>query len=224
MKLTTRPTARAKTAITMALAPKKTPRRGVAAREERMVPLPYSPVMERTPRMPTTREARASPASAVLVGSKPWAAVSPGWWRAPWVARKVTAMAPTTVIRRAHFVERRVSSLAHSALTACRRPARRPGTSSVAVRVIVRPFSGRWRWPEPETALASEDRNSTVSLVSSMKASSREARSGVSSCTVNASRAASSPTSAASMPVTTMDPSSSTLGRAPTRASAVTKR
>ena len=58
--------------MTSALAPKNTGRRGVAASDERMVPLPYSPVMDSTPRTPMTSEPSASPASAALVGSKPW--------------------------------------------------------------------------------------------------------------------------------------------------------
>ena len=66
------PTARAKRPKTMALAPKNTARRGVAANDDWMVPLPYSPVIDRTPRTPMTRDPRASPASATSVGSKPW--------------------------------------------------------------------------------------------------------------------------------------------------------
>ena len=64
--------ARAKVPMTMAFAPKKTERRGVAVSDERMVPLPYSPVIANTPRIPMTSEPSASPASAWFVGSKPW--------------------------------------------------------------------------------------------------------------------------------------------------------
>ncbi len=58
--------------MTRALAPKNTERCGVAAREERMVPLPYSPLIDNTLRIPMTSDAKANPASEVFVGSKFW--------------------------------------------------------------------------------------------------------------------------------------------------------
>lgn len=61
---------------------------------------------------------------------------------------------------------------------------------------------------------------STAFPVNSMNASSSEARTGVSSCTVMDVRAASSPMSAARMPRTVMAPSSLTFGRAPASESA----
>ena len=70
----------------------------------------------------------------------------------------------------------------------------------------------------------SEEWYSTESAVSSMKTSSSEARSGVSSCSVSAALAASSPTSAADTSVTMIAPSSPTVGRAPARDSVATKR
>ena len=95
----------------------------MAASEERMVPVPYSPLMTSTPRTPMASEARASPARDWLVGSKPWYHARE-WCSAPWVDRNVTSSVPTAVTSRVHRVERNETSLVHSARMVWRSPAR----------------------------------------------------------------------------------------------------
>src|SRR5580692_3736130 len=128
----------------MTLAERSTERRGMAARDERMVPVPYSPVMTMIPRIPMTSEPMPRPAIDWLVGSKPW--YQPAvWWVALWAEYAQTRRVPTTVARSAHPVERRVATLAHSAPRAWRRPARRRGAvprgaSSGTAMVMADPF------------------------------------------------------------------------------------
>ena len=57
---------------TRTLAVSSTPRRGMAARDERIVPEPYSPLMASTPSTPRASEPMARPARDWLVGSNPW--------------------------------------------------------------------------------------------------------------------------------------------------------
>ena len=86
MKLSASPTTSVPSPTTTTLAVSRTPRRGMAARDERIVPVPYSPLMASTPRTPMAREATASPASDWFVGSNPW--YQPlGWCRELRVAR-----------------------------------------------------------------------------------------------------------------------------------------
>jgi hypothetical protein len=59
------------TAVTASLATSSVGRLGVAASDERMVPLEYSPVMSNAPNTPPVRPATISPVSALWVGSKP---------------------------------------------------------------------------------------------------------------------------------------------------------
>src|SRR5580692_5444116 len=124
-KLMISPTTRVTRPTTVALAANRVSHRGTAARDERMVPDPYSPEMARTPRTPSASDPMASPAMAWFVGSQPenwyhWR----GWCAAPLVERKVTSMVPRTVMPSSNFVERREASLLTSAATAWRKPTR----------------------------------------------------------------------------------------------------
>ena len=69
-----------------------------------MVPVPYSPVTDSTPKTPMANVPRASPAMAWLVGSKPWNHWGL-WWPTPWVARTVTPIVPWVTTATAEFPE-----------------------------------------------------------------------------------------------------------------------
>ncbi len=68
---TTSPTTRAMAPTTSTFPISNRGRRGAAASEERMVPVPYSPVTASTPNTPMASVPRARPVNAWLVGSKP---------------------------------------------------------------------------------------------------------------------------------------------------------
>ena len=113
-KVRTSPTTSETRPTTIALAPKSTGRRGVAASVDRMVPLLYSAVMANTPSTPMVSEPRARPVREWLVGSKP----IDGPWRCTLlVASTVTPRLPKTVARSVQVVERSERSLNHSART-----------------------------------------------------------------------------------------------------------
>ncbi len=122
-KLSASPTTRVPSPTTRILAVSSTPRRGMAAREDRIVPEPYSPLMASTPSTPMASDPMARPASDWLVGSNPWYHPA-GWWSAPRVASQVTRNVPTAVTSRVQRVERNEASLVHSARMAWGSPAR----------------------------------------------------------------------------------------------------
>ncbi len=142
-----------------------------------------------TPRTPMASEPRASPARDWLVGSKPW--YQPARMvRALRAARKVTSRVPTTVTSRVHLVERSERAWSTRPGWPGASPARqwrvvggrrRWSWSRSSQRVL---FSARRRVDAASVGRASGTRR--TSLVSSMKTSSSDARTGVSSCTVSA--------------------------------------
>ena len=86
--------------------------------EARIVPLPYSPVAARAPRMPTVSTAKTSPPIAWFVGSKPWYHAG-SWCVTLLVDRIVTTTDPATVTSSIQIVDRSDVSLVSSALTTC---------------------------------------------------------------------------------------------------------
>ena len=71
VKLSTSPITSAPRPTTSTLAAMNTPRRGMAASEERIVPDPYSPVMASTPSTPMASEPTSRPLRDWAVGSNP---------------------------------------------------------------------------------------------------------------------------------------------------------
>ena len=187
---------------------KQQARRGAAASDERIVPEPYSPVTDRTPNTPMASEPRARPARDWLVGSKPWTS-GPRGGAAPSVDRKRHDQCPDgRDEQRPQGRPQRgeLGQLGPHHLAQARSGSR--VSNELAYGHDVSPLSG----PAARTAPCgvSVDRYSTASLVSSMKASSSEARRGASSCTVSDRRRPARRSRRRSCRVTTMAPSSST--------------
>ena len=97
-------------------------------------PVPYSPLMARTPRTPRAREPSARPARDWLVGIEPLVPRrGDGAGRCGSTGRS-TSSVPTTVMSSVHSVERSETSLVHSARMVWRSPARQARTCGGAVR------------------------------------------------------------------------------------------
>ena len=111
---------------TRTLAVSTTGRRGTADKVARMVPVPYSALMTRTPRTPKMSWPRKMPIRLRRVGSS---MISEGLTVPVPSAHKPTTASP--VATRVHIVERTDHSLVHSAAMALRRPTR-PGGCSTA--------------------------------------------------------------------------------------------
>ena len=120
----------------------------------RMDPVPYSEVMTRAPRTPTTNWERNSPVWLNRTGSN-WArSANPSWAHRPPSTLDTRADSPmpaTTMTARLIHVERTDRSFVHSDRTWLRSPARpwsKAGSATgVAVTVVTWPTSaGAWPW------------------------------------------------------------------------------
>src|ERR1700758_837452 len=116
-KLAAREAARTTPAKTPSLAHRTGRRRGTTVSEDRIMPVPYSPLIVRTPSTPKAMTAKVVPARLTETGSKEARCAALNVWY--WLALTAENSAPmpiisTSAVNRVHMVDRRERNFVHS--------------------------------------------------------------------------------------------------------------